>query len=47
LRFRLALSTVQTHVQNIERKLRARSRFDLAVRAIRSGLINPSAMQRG
>jgi DNA-binding NarL/FixJ family response regulator len=43
LRFGLSLSTVQTHVQNIERKVGARSRFDLAVRAARRGLINLSA----
>lgn len=43
LRFGVSLSTVQSHVQNVERKLGARSRFDLAMRAVHRGIINPSA----
>jgi DNA-binding NarL/FixJ family response regulator len=42
LRLGVSLSTVQTHILNVERKLGATSRFDLALKAVRAGLINPS-----
>jgi DNA-binding CsgD family transcriptional regulator len=42
LRLGVSLSTVQTHILNVEKKLGATSRFDLAVKAVRAGLINPS-----
>jgi DNA-binding NarL/FixJ family response regulator len=38
----ISLSTVQSHILNLERSLGARSRFELAVKALRLGLINPS-----